>query len=177
MGGGTKRGLRLSASPRIAAGYTRAVSKIGIVTLLVFAIPIPCNRLGPTWLAFGQELSTTSECPPDGSLIALLTVQAFNEGRKVEHLEYAKFSRELAAIAASSFQDSDVVEKSIVATTDFARKMTERGHDLTARDLIIHEETWLKSALRDGNSLQPIYRAQLGLHLAVVNEMKRVLCR
>lgn len=116
-------------------------------------------------------------CPPDGSSIALFTRQAFDQGREAEAREYEKYTDELTRISMSSYIDDDVVEKSIVASINFGKKMRAQGHDIRLRDLIIDREAKLLSYLSHGTSIKPIEKAQIELQLAVVREMKRVMCR
>ena len=109
--------------------------------------------------------------------IALFTRQAFDQGREAEFREYAKFTEKLAIISASNFRDDDVVEKSLIATINFAKEMRAQGHDIRAGDLIIEREATLDSVLRNSTSLSRISKAHLELRLAVTQEMKRVMCR
>jgi hypothetical protein len=124
-----------------------------------------------------EQEATRERCPPDGSQIALFTRQAFDQGREAEFREYAKFTTELAIISASEFTDKSVVEKSLIAAVNFAKGMRAQGHDIRVADLIIHREETLNSVLRNSKSLSRISKAQLELQLAVIQEMKRVMCR
>lgn len=119
----------------------------------------------------------TNKCPPDGSLISLLTRQAFDEGREPEGREYGMYLNELAAVSISSYRDPEIVDKSIAASINFSKKMQEKGHAIGLRDLIIHREATLVSVLRSRNPATPIYNSQLDLQLAVTREMKRLMCR
>ena len=124
-----------------------------------------------------ERTPVRESCPPEGSIIALFSRQAFDEGREAEFREHGKYFEELARISMSSFVEDDVVEKSLIASVNFEKKMRAQGHDIRLGDLIIDGETSLNSVLSRSKSLKPIMKAQLELRLAVVREMKRVICR
>jgi hypothetical protein len=145
-----------------------------LVALAVFFGAHGSARSAPA--AEPDRQSTTSDtCPPDRSLIALFTRQAFDQGRAMEGHEYGSFTDELMAISISA-REGEVIEKSISASINFARRMRSLGHEIRAVDLIIHRETTLASLLAS-DSLGAINRAQFQLQLTVTREMKRVMCR
>jgi hypothetical protein len=115
-----------------------------------------------------------TECPTDNSSIAPLTRQAFDEGRKSEGLKYGKLISELVAISRSNESESEIINRSIAALTDFEQVMKKSGYDVSLGDIIIHRETELKSVLRVE---RPIAKARYGLQLAVIEEIKRMVCR
>ena len=54
--------------------------------------------------------------------------------------------------------------------------MRAKGNDIAVVDLIIDREKAVSDLLRD-KSLHKVREAQLELQLAVVREMKRIMCR
>jgi hypothetical protein len=123
------------------------------------------------------QIANTEGCPPQYSSIALFTRQAFDPRRgelRPELQEYAHFITELSNAAVSSPIDTEVVRKSIEVSESFVAKMEARGSSFSLGDLIIHLETQLNNLARTD---MPIPRARYKLELAVVREMKRVICR
>lgn len=159
------------ASNAKQSGRTLARVPLGFCLLaLLFA-----SGLASAEVAKPEQALGNSTCPPDGSRIALFSRQALDEGREFEGREYGKYTEELFAISASSYVVDDVIEKSIAATINFSKKMRAKGNDIKVVDLIIDREKIVSDLLRD-KSLHNVRAAQLELQLAVVREMKRIMC-
>ena len=172
---GFYRSARAKNRVPVLHGSGRTVFLLVVAYFFVFSA-LQMLQIGSR-AADNEERATRDRCPPDGSQIALFTRQAFDQGREAEFREYGKFIEKLAIISASNFSDDDVVEKSLIAAINFAKEMRAQGHDIRAVDLIIHREATLDSVLRDSKSLSRISKAQLELQFAVIQEMKRVMCR
>ncbi|MBX9844873.1 MAG: hypothetical protein K2Z80_23990 [Xanthobacteraceae bacterium] len=124
--------------------------------------------------AAAAQTTAGDYCPPDGSSVAILTRQAFDEGRATVGREYGKFIGELSQIAISAVAENEVVERSIDVSKRLAAAMGNLGHDVTVGEIVVHWEAELIFQIRVAR--QPITKARYTLQLAVAQEMKRVLC-
>lgn len=120
-----------------------------------------------------QQQKKPTECPPDNSSIAVFTRLAFDQGHVGPSRHYQRFLGELADIERSNYADEDILKKSIAATTAFVERMKLSGQDIDVADVIIHREAELNFMVRTKN---PISKARYALELAVIREMKRVIC-
>ena len=127
---------------------------------------VQMSQTGPQSTAARAE----PPCPPEGSVVAYID----REG--TEQRRYGRFLDELLLPAIRSRgTDPAAMPEYLAMITGFAQTLQAEGLNVYAGDIIVHEQTLLKSLLSDGPP-QPGLRARWELRLAVMNQLRLRLC-